>query len=87
MAIHRFKVWWPNRGQSVEDARIFTAVDHRHAATIWADWYDAYSADFSIVGGEVAEVMVLREDEVRSRSILVLGFTSRQYRAEEALPL
>lgn len=87
MAFHKFKVWWPARGQYLEISRTITAVDHRHAATIWAGWYDVHSADFSIVGGEVAKVKVLREDEVQPRSILVSGVTRRQYRAEEALPL
>lgn len=83
MATANYKVWWPDRGHKQDDARTVLAVDHRHAATIWADWYDAYSADYAIVGGEVAEVQVLREDENQPTKVKVRGFETRTYSSDE----
>ena len=75
----KYKVWWPEQGQTKEDARIFEGFDHEHAATEWAEWYDHYSSDYSIVGGQEAVVQVLREDEVGPREVLVTGQLSRTY--------
>lgn len=82
MATANYKVWWPDRGHEQDDARTVHAVDHRHAATLWADWYDAYSADYSIVGGEVAEVLVLREGEQQPTTVKVRGFETRTYSSD-----
>jgi len=75
----KYKVSWPEQGQTKEDARIFEGFDHEHAATEWAEWYDHYSSDYSIVGGQEAVVQVLREDEVEPREVLVTGQLSRTY--------
>ena len=79
-----FKVWWPDRGQKKEDATTVKAFDHEHAAKVWADWYDAHSAEYPIVGGEVAEVMVLHEGCECPDLIKVRGFQSREYTASAA---
>lgn len=76
-----FKVWWPERGQEKDDAQTFKAFDHIHAAKRWADWYDGYSNDFAIVGGEVAEVMVLQEGCENPDTISVRGYQTREYTA------
>lgn len=87
MGIHRFKVWWPDRGHAKDDGRLVEAVDHMHAATIWADWYDGYSADYPIVGGETAVVQVLRADEAAPVTVTVRGWSSREYSADMCPPL
>ena len=81
----RYKVWWPEQGESKDGARVFEGFDHEHAASEWAEWYDHYSADYSIVGGTAAEVHVLREDEDTARTVLVTGQLSRTY-SGHALP-
>ena len=63
MTPRKYKVWWPDQGQTKDDARVFEGFDHEHAASEWAEWYDHHSAEYSIVGGTAAEVQVLREDE------------------------
>ena len=85
MTLRKYKVWWPEQGQTKDDARVFEGFDHEHAAAEWADWYDNYSAEYSIVGGEEAEVQVLREDECAARHVLVTGQLSRTY-SGHALP-
>lgn len=79
MNLRKYKVWWPENGQTKDDARIFEDFDHEGAAAAWADWYDAYSSDFLIVGGETPTVQVLREDETVARAVLVIGETTRTY--------
>lgn len=76
-----FKVWWPDLGQSQDDARPVRAFDHEDAAAKWADWYDHHSNDYAIVGGEVAEVMVLHEGETAPISVRVFGEMTRSYSA------
>ena len=34
-----FKVWFPDNGQSKDDATTVKAFDHEDAAAKWADWY------------------------------------------------
>lgn len=74
-----FKVWWPDRGQEQEDAKNVLAVDAESAASRWADWYDYNSSEYAIVGGELAEVMVLREGETNPVRVRVAGQTTRSY--------
>lgn len=83
MAMAHYRAWWPGRGQTQEDARAFLAVDHRHAATLWADWYDAYSTEYPIVGGEVAEVLVLRDGNKTPKTVKVRGWPSREYASDQ----
>jgi hypothetical protein len=85
MTPRKYKVWWPEQGQTKDDARVFEGFDHEHAAAEWAEWYDHHSADYRIVGGEEAEVQVLREDESSARAVLVTGQLSRTY-SGHALP-
>ena len=75
----KYKVWWPEHGQTEEDALIFEGFDHEHAAAEWAEWYDHFSCDYSIVGGQEAVVKVLREGEMNPKNVLVTGQLSRTY--------
>lgn len=79
-----FKVWWPDRAQTREDGRIVNSYDAEGAASLWADWYDYHSSDYSIVGGEAAEVMVLEEGRTEPVAVTVFGEMTRSYRAREA---
>lgn len=74
-----YSVWWPDQGQTKDDARAFYAFDHERAAAEWADWYDNYSADYCIVSGIEAIVHVQREDQPDARRVLVTGEISRTY--------
>lgn len=78
-----FKVWWPDRGQEMDDATTVKAFDAEDAAKKWADWYDYHSNDYSIVGGESAEVLVLGEDEIVPAPVTVHGEMTRTYRARQ----
>lgn len=82
----KYKVWWPEQGQTDEDARIFEGFDHEHAAAEWAEWYDHHSCDYSIVGGQEAVVQVLCENEVGPREVLVTGQLSRTYSGHRMPP-
>ena len=79
MNLRKYKVWWPEQGQTIDDARTFQDFDHEGAAAAWAYWYDGHSADFLIVGGETPTVQVQREDETSPRAVLVMGETTRTY--------
>lgn len=81
MKTEKFKVWWPEIGQTQEDSKTWVGVDHRQVARIWADWYDYYSADYLIVGGQNAEVQVLKEGDTEPVTVHVSGWTSREYTA------
>lgn len=79
MNIQKYKVWWPEQGQTQDDAREFESFDHEGAASEWAHWYDGYSTDYTIVGGAEAIVQVMRVDETAPRSVLVTGQAERSY--------
>jgi hypothetical protein len=80
-----YLVWKPDEGGTREDARVFRACDHEDAAKIWAEWDDAHSADYRIVGGQPAEVCVA-EDQPGSepRRFVVHGEACPHYRARAA---
>ena len=78
-----FKVWWPDRGQGLEDATTVQAFDAEEAAKKWANWYDYHSNNYAIVSGESAEVWVLGEDEIVPLPVTVSGEMTRSYRARE----
>lgn len=51
-------VWCPDRGATKEDGHHIKAFDPESAATRWAEWDDARSADYTIVSGSPVEVLV-----------------------------
>lgn len=77
-----FKVWCPDYGQSVEDAKTVNNFDAESAAADWAHWYDGYSADYSIVGGEGAEVLALEDGKQAPVTVRVSGEMTRAYRGQ-----
>lgn len=79
----KFKVWWPDRGQIQDGAPVFVAHDYEDAAAQWADWYDGHTADYSIVGGEDAEVVVESVADGVQVNLTVRGEMTRVYRASQ----
>ena len=77
-----YVVWCPDRGAVKEDGRHIDAFDHESAATRWAEWDDASSADYTIVGGTPTEVLVAEvEDGAPEHRFTVTGETRAVYRA------
>ena len=58
----KYQVWCPENGDNEADGRTFDAFDAESAASEWADWYDGWTADYTIVGGTDATVCVRHED-------------------------
>ncbi|VVE78133.1 hypothetical protein [Pandoraea sputorum] len=78
----KFTVWCPERDQDFADGRAFDAYDEAGAAAKWAEYDDAYSAEYSIVGGKEVTVMVRNEAEQDS-SFVVSGEAEPVYFARE----
>jgi hypothetical protein len=79
----KFKVWYPDVGGDRDDARTVEACDHEHAAQLWAHWYDGYSAEYSIVGGSDAAVIVEAVADGVQMAFTVSGEMTRSYRAAQ----
>lgn len=75
-----YLVWCPELGSVPEDGRKFLAADHESAARAWARYEDAASADYWIVGGDGATVVVRGPDGSECR-IRVTGETDINYTA------
>jgi len=79
-----FKVWWPLMGQQQSDGAMFQARDEETAASRWGEWYDGHSAEYSIVGGQDADVLVLADGGTDPVKVTVVGEMTRSYRARPA---
>lgn len=79
-----YLVWYPDRGGSREDGRRVRSHSPEGAAIAWAQWDDARSADYTIVGGQPAEIVVA-EDRHGSPEYLftVTGESCPVYTARE----
>ena len=62
-----YLVWCPELGAGPEHGRQILASDAEHAATIWARYEDAASADYWIVGGDGTTVVVQAADGAKCR--------------------
>lgn len=78
-----YRVWWPKYGGTRENARPFAGRSHRDAVERWAEWYDFYTDEYRIAGGEAAEVKVLREEDDEIHSLTVIGRMERMYKAKK----
>jgi hypothetical protein len=79
-----YVVWCPDRGATKEDGRHINAFDHESAATRWAKWDDAHSADYTIVGGSDAIVLVAAVDDgAPEHKFTVSGESVPVYRAQK----
>ena len=76
-----YVVWRPENGQTKEDGKWFPALSPRMAVEKWASWYDAWGADYMIVGGSDATVMVA-DKTGREFSYIVSGESVPSYRAQ-----
>jgi len=78
-------VWCPDRGATREDARRIVAYNPESAATAWAEWDDASSADYTIVGGTDTECVVAEDREGSAEwRFTVSGESVPSYRARKA---
>lgn len=78
----KFTVWCPEHGSEFEDGRSFDAYSAAHAAKTWGKYEDAYSAEYSIVGGCEVTVMV-RDEDGHDSSFVVSGEAEPVYYASE----
>lgn len=74
-----FQVWCPDYGSGPDDARTFNAVDLADAVQQWALCQDTEGADYLIVGGQDATVVV--SDGETERTFIVSGESVPYYRA------
>lgn len=79
----KYLVWRPDAGETEDDADTFSARSHCDAAERWAEKDDRNSADYTIVGGSSAEVLVRLEGEEVSRWVSVSGETVASYHGRE----
>lgn len=77
----QFDAWCPDLGSGPEHARTFEARSAYDAAEAWANWEDAQSAEYWIVGGSEARVCVRQSGQTEVHEFVVAGTMTRQYRA------
>ena len=83
----KYLVWRPEYGQEPEDGRVFDAHDANAAACAWALREDAYSADYLIVSGTDATVMVRAVNKPDEQyEMIVSGESVPSYRARIRIP-
>lgn len=82
--MNEYLVWSPDYDQTIADARRIKAYDMRAAAEEWAEWYDSHSAEYSIVGGQGADITVAEDfDNYREETFRVEGEAVPMYRARK----
>lgn len=80
----KFKVWCPEMGSTLDDAREFDAFDANSAAEAWADDEDRRGADYLIVRGQDATVLVSADDGMHVECFVVSGESVPSYRARKS---
>lgn len=81
-----YLVWCPDRGATKGDGRRIKAFDPESAATKWAAWDDAHSADYTIVGGSPEQVVVAEtHDGAPEHLFTVSGEQCAIYHARKAV--
>lgn len=81
--MNTYFVWDLDNGQDREDAKSVRASSHEEAARTWAHWSDSYSAEYHIVSGNAATVMVALGDG-EPLKFIVHGESTPTYRARAA---
>ena len=77
-----YRVWCPERGATKEDGRLIRSYGPDGAATLWAEWDDASSADYTIASGTPADVIVSEDrDGAPEHRFTVSGESQPVYRA------
>jgi len=84
--MHKFEVWCPDFGETIDDAKTYNAIDSEDAACIWAKHHDMYGdgGDSSIEGGAQMNVCVLRDGRKVSELMTVSGRLVPRYTARAA---
>ena len=78
-------VWRPDYGQAQEDGRHIDAIDAGCACEKWAQREDSESADYLIVSGNPAKLLVvLAEEGAPIEAFTVYGESVPEYRAHPA---
>ena len=75
-------VWCDDYGGSVHDARKLRASTPEEAAEKWAEYEDAQSADYLIVGGSDAIVSVTSDSRYEETRFIVTGESVPEYHAK-----
>ena len=84
----RYVVWRPENGQVPADGTVFDAYDANTAACKWAERYDADGADYLIVRGVEAIVIVRAVNKhAEHYEMIVSGESVPRYRARVAGPV
>ena len=82
----KFLIWRPESGQDSEDGTVVEAYDANAAACKWAERYDSDGADYLIVRGVDATVMVRAVNKPAEQyEMIVSGESVPSYRARVAL--
>jgi hypothetical protein len=79
-----FVAWNEDHGSTFDDGRSVNAYDAESAAKIFAEWDDARSADYLIVGGQDATICVASPDGSNVQRFTVSGEACPVYRARPA---
>ena len=82
IAMDEYIIWRPENGQTKEDGRKIKALCVEYAVQDWAQREDCEGADYLIVSGQDARVMVCNGHE--EREYIVSGESVPQYRARIA---
>lgn len=77
----RFVIWNPENGQAEEDGTKISALSSEAAVREWAEWDDARSADYLIVGGQPATVKLRDLNSNTVTDWIVSGESVPHYRA------
>ncbi|WP_291784457.1 hypothetical protein [Luteibacter sp.] len=79
-----YRVWCPERGSTKEDGMRVDAFSPESAAVKWAERDDADSADYLIVRGNDATVLVAEDhDGAQEHRFTVSGESCPVYRARQ----
>lgn len=82
----KYLVWRPENGQEPEDGTVLDSHDANSAVCKWAERYDADGADYLIVRGVEATVIVRAVNKpAKQYEMIVSGESVPSYRARVAL--
>lgn len=82
--MEKYLVWCPNQGSGLVDGVEIKALDPNDAACIWAQREDSESADYWIVGGSGATIVVRDLACDKEITLLVTGEATIHYTARAA---
>ena len=77
-----YQLWWPNGGETEDDARVLHGTSPETVAERWGETSDCESADYTIVGGQ-SEVVHIREPDGTVRAWRISGEACPVYHASQ----